>query len=373
MKLSDVRKLRHPIRNTRLWREARAEARIAWEKDQDQFELFHGFRTPLQVCPRGCGFSERGRRDLVVRTGITGRANVTASIGFETSHCPNDGATLVERCTGCKEPVFAPVVDRCEFCGVPQPWAEERRAGTERASLRLWRPNDSDLPPEEESAHAPALRIYRSATVDGDGEARASGIWVIDGDIANLAVDAVISNDDTDGQMWAQSARSIKSAAGDGIERLAQAGKPFPLGHAWTTTAGNLRQMRKIIHIASMSRYGKAGTETVEKCLTAALELAVENEFESVGLTAFGTGPAAGIDRDEWFEVFARTAVDFLSGPGKMTDRKVPLAIVLVRLEPPNFEKEVTTLRRAARDAWVEFNRPIDGMPELEQMESAHD
>ncbi|HKH64104.1 MAG TPA: macro domain-containing protein [Solirubrobacterales bacterium] len=327
-----------------------------------QYELFHGYRTAIQVCPRGCGFHERARRDLLVRTRWSGRAKTTAKLSFETSHCPRDGAKLVRQCARCEAQVFAPIADRCQFCGVPQPWAAERRAGAERATLRLWRPDPDDVEENERQVHDPALRLFGADGLDEDGKAKASGgIWIIDGDISRLAVDAVISNDDVEGQMWSQSARSIKNAAGEGVERLAQEGKPFPLGHAWTTTAGDLRQMKSIVHVASMSRYGKSSIGTVRACLNSALALAAKQEFESVGLTPFGTGHAA-IKQEEWFEVFAETSVTFLTDSARR-QRAAPLAIVLVIFEPHNLHLQIGLLRNAIQSAYVRLGEPANGSP----------
>ena len=352
-----------PIHRYRRRREARAERRIATQKELDQYELFHGFRTAVQVCPRGCGFHERARRDLIARTAWSGRAKVTATNSFETSNCPRDGAKLVSRCARCERPVLAPVVDRCQFCGVPQPWAQERRAGAERASLRLWRPEPDSTPKSERRVHDPAELLYSAEVEVADGTKREADVWVIDGDIVRLAVDSVISNDDVDGQMWSQSARSIKDAAGEGVERLAQEGKPFRLGHAWTTTAGELRQMKGIIHVASMSRYGKSSIETVRECLKAGFRLAAQKEYASVGVTAFGTAPAR-IDMHEWFEVFAETAVDFLSDPATQEERPASFAIVLVLLGPQKFPQDINRLRRAFHEAWVKAGRPAGEKPE---------
>jgi O-acetyl-ADP-ribose deacetylase (regulator of RNase III) len=351
----------HPIRSFRGWRNRYTERRLAEMKERSQYKIVHGYRTAVQVCPRGCGFHERARHDLVVRTGWSGKAKVAATTNFETTNCPRDGARLISRCARCSRPVFAPVADRCQFCGVPQPWAQERRVGAERASLRYWRPEPDSVPESERRVHDPAERLYTAGPVDADDAIQAAGVWVIDGDIVRLAVDAVISNDDVDGQMWSQSAGSIKVAAGEGVERLAQEGKPFRLGHAWTTTAGDLQRMKGIIHVASMSRYGTSKIDTVRKCLNAAFELAVERQYASVGLTAFGTGPAA-IKRSEWFKVFAETTVDFfINSEGK---RPAGFSIVLVLLGPRKFERDTERLRQAFRDAWAQAGSPGDGMPE---------
>jgi O-acetyl-ADP-ribose deacetylase (regulator of RNase III) len=342
----------------RWWRLGGGDRSIFLADPERRYELFHGYRTALQVCPRGCGFNERARRDLLVRSGWSGRAKTSASISFETSHCPRDGAKLVWQCARCEYPVFAPVADRCQFCGVPQPWAAERRAGAERATLRLWRPDDATVEESKREVHDPAVRLFQVKGLDEEGKPAVSGdIWVIDGDISRLAVDAVISNDDVDGQMWSQSARSIKNAAGEGVERLAQEGKPFPLGHAWTTTAGDLRQMKKIIHVASMSRYGKSSTETVHDCLDAALRLAAKRGFESIGLTAFGTGPAA-IKFDEWLGVFAESTVAFLGDPARQQQGVAPMAVVLVLFDRRKLEVEIEELRKAIDAAWVRLGEP---------------
>lgn len=358
-------------------RQSKKEARFEVERETEQFELFHGYRTPIQVCPRGCGFNEQARRDLIVRTGFWGRANVAASSGFETTHCPWDGAKLIRICARCERPVFAPVVDHCEFCGVPQPWAADRRAGAERASLRHWRVEPEEAGKSGSRAHDPAVCLYGFSQKKPKRPKRwkrpgkpekmkepdpyPEGVWALDGNIARLAVDAVISNDDVDGQMWSQSARAIKNAAGEGVERLAQEGKPFQLGHAWLTDAGDLKQLKGIIHVASMSRYGKSDITAVRKCLTAALDLAAGKGYKSVGLTAFGEGPAA-IDLDEWIEVFAEATVGFLSGPDR-AKRTEGISIVLVLFERHDFEGEVEKLRGAFRRAWVRHGAPHHGRP----------
>ncbi len=368
---------RRPILRLRRRRQDRRDARLESERETEQFEQFHGHRTPIQVCPRGCGFHEQARRDLIVRTGFWGRANVAASSSFETTHCPQDGAKLIRICARCERPVFAPVVDHCEFCGVPQPWAADRRAGAERTSRRYWREGADDLGKEASRVNDPAVCLYGFSRRKSKKPKRwkrpdkpervkepdpyPGGVWVLDGNIARLAVDAVISNDDVDGQMWSQSARAIKNAAGEGVERLAQEGKPFQLGHAWLTDAGDLKQLKGIIHVASMSRYGKSDIETVRKCLSSALELAAEKGYGSVGLTAFGEGPAA-INLDEWIEVFAEATVGFLSSPDR-AKRSEEVSIVLVLFERHDFEGEVEKLRGALRRAWVKQGEPPHGRP----------
>jgi O-acetyl-ADP-ribose deacetylase (regulator of RNase III) len=338
----------HPIAAVRRWRWRRAERR--------NIDDLRGYRTAVQVCPRGCGYHELARRDLLARTRFLGRAQMHVAFTFETTTCPHCGARLTRRCARCTEEIFAPVVDRCQFCGLPQPWAAERRAGAERASVRLWRPDAEDAKESERRVHDPAVPLYRSKEGRGD-------LWVIDGDIARLDVDAVVSNADVDGQMWAQVASAVKGAAGEAVERLAQEGKPFRLGHAWVTSPGALQHMKGIIHVASMDRHGESTIESVRECLTNALRVAAERRYESVGIAAIGTGPAA-IDLLEWRRTFAEVAIAHLGRQvDPWRDSAPPLSIVLVLFEPPDFDEEVATLRRIVWGAWAKHGKPIDGEP----------
>jgi predicted RNA-binding Zn-ribbon protein involved in translation (DUF1610 family) len=218
---------------------------------------------------------------MVARTRLTGRAATHVAFRFEITNCPKCGALLTRACARCRRSIVAPLADLCHFCGLPQPWASERRAGIERASLLRWSERD-------ERAHSPADALY--AAVSGEGESK-GGVWVIEGDVSQLDVHTVISDDDIDGQMWAQVARAIKVAAGEGVERLAQEGKPFKLGHAWWTSAGALRQMRGIVHVASMSRNGELKLEVVRECLANAFTVAGEHQCESIGVATIGSGP----------------------------------------------------------------------------------
>jgi len=337
-----------PILLFRRWRWRRAELR--------RVARLAGYRTPVQVCPRGCEFRELARRELLAKTRLTGKAIVHASFTFETTNCPICGAGLTRRCGRCGHEIFAPVVERCQFCGLPQPWAIERRAGAERADLRAWSREAKESGESKGHANDPALPLY-------EFEKRGS-LWIIEGDVAHLEVDAVVSNDDIDGRMWSQVARAIKNGAGEGVERLAQEGKPFPLGHAWWTTAGGLQQMKGIIHVASMSRRGKADLKVVRQSLAAALRLATEQGCHSVGVAAIGSSPTT-IEPTVWYRMFAEVVVEYLSGrESSEGDGPPELAIVLALFEPADFQAEVERVGKAVRHAWRWAGRPPKGRVE---------
>jgi O-acetyl-ADP-ribose deacetylase len=344
-----VRATRHPILTGRQWRWSRARRRNTLD--------LSGYLTPVQVCPGGCEFRELARRDLLAKTRLLGRAALHVSFTFETTNCPECGSRLARRCIRCRHEIFGPVEDRCQFCGLPQPWATERRAGAERADVRTWRQSQEEGTERlARKANDPALPLYRAP---GRGN-----LWIIDADISQLDVDAVVSNDDVDGRMWAQVARAIKRAAGEGIERLAQEGRPFKLGQAWWTSAGGLEHMKGIIHVAALTRRGESHLETVRECLVAALGVATEKEYKSLGVAAIGSGPLA-IDPVDWYRAFAELAIEHL-GTRPLAGRGSPpeLDIVLVLFEPPDFSAELATVREAVFSAWKSAEEPTEGTPE---------
>jgi O-acetyl-ADP-ribose deacetylase (regulator of RNase III) len=321
-------------------------------------EDLHGDRTPIQVCPRGCEYHELARREFVARTRIMGRAATHVAFSFEITNCPKCGAQLARACARCRRSVVAPLADLCHFCGLPQPWASERRAGIERASLLRWSKQDK-------RANAPAHPLYVT-----DGEY--GGVWVIEGDVVRLDVKTVISDNDVDGQMWAQVARAIKVAAGEGVERLAQEGKPFKLGDAWWTSAGALQQMRGIVHVALMNRNGESTLAVVRECLASAFRVAGEHQCESIGVATIGSGPAS-ISLSKWSRAFADVAVEHLDGLAQEDTSNVEtddaetlrLSIVLVLFEPTDFAADCALLERAFWYAWVKAGRVQTGRPEV--------
>ncbi|HET7486155.1 MAG TPA: macro domain-containing protein [Solirubrobacterales bacterium] len=303
------------------WRWGRAEPGLVNE--------LTSYRIPIQVCPRGCGYSEPARQNLLARTSFWGRVETRVIATFETTNCPECGAQLTRECARCKNVTYAPVVERCQFCGLPQPWAAERRVAAERANIRKWRKG-------EEGAHDPALELFDTG--------RKRDLWVIEGDITRLNVDAVVSNVDVDGQMWAEVASTIRNAAGEEVERLAQDGRPYKLGEAWMTAAGEMAPtLEGIIHVASMNRRGESSLDTVRECLSSAMDVATKEKWESVGIGPFGSGPNA-IDREEWLQVFINTTVAYLAGEGEE-----PLSVVLVLFEPQDFDEDYYFLLQAAK------------------------
>ncbi|HUE12588.1 MAG TPA: macro domain-containing protein [Planctomycetaceae bacterium] len=165
----------------------------------------------------------------------------------------------------------------------------------------------------------------------------------MEGDITTFAIDAVISNDDVEGRMWAAVASSIKSAAGADIERDSVSRGPYSLGSAWFTYGGNL-PTKGVIHVAAMDRNGKSGgLDTIRTCVRSALEEAVKRQMESVALAPIGTYPQT-VALDTWLKEIAPEVLKFFRDTAS-----VKLAVLLVLYEPDNFNELVQLLRESVR------------------------
>ena len=328
-----------PIKSLR-----RRAASRKWHKARDELRSAHGtYRQPIQVCPRGCTH-QFARRNVISRARLSGRVDVVVEHEFETKTCAKCGSRFVDRCGRCGDEIFAPVVDRCESCGLPHPWAAERRgeaavrldAGSRRVpvdvarvhstrtQLRNWRLGDSHDP----AIPLARIPIQRAGVDDPCGE-----LFVIEGDIAAFNVRALISNDDVDGRMWSAIASSIRLSAGQDVEQESVSHGPYPLGSAWSTHAGRLR-MASIIHVAAMDRHGEnGGLEIVRDGIRAALEEAVRKKLHSVALAAIGTGPRPAIELNLWLRTIAADIVSFLK-----TQENAKLAVLLVLYEPDSVD-----------------------------------
>ena len=112
---------------------------------------------------------------------------------------------------------------------------------------------------------------------------------VVDGDIATLAVDAVVNAANDHLWMGAGVAGALKRAGGPEVEREAIAKGPIAIGDAVATTAGRLPE-RWVIHAAVMGQDLRTSAGIIERATCSTLRVADELGAHSVGLPAFGTG-----------------------------------------------------------------------------------
>jgi len=112
---------------------------------------------------------------------------------------------------------------------------------------------------------------------------------VLEGNIAQLEVDAIANAANNHLWMGAGVAGAIKGAGGDEIEREAVAKGPIEIGDAVATGAGTL-PAQHVIHGAVMGQDLQTDADLVRKTTRRTLEVAEELGARSLALPAFGTG-----------------------------------------------------------------------------------
>ena len=122
-------------------------------------------------------------------------------------------------------------------------------------------------------------------------------IEVIDGDIAQLDVDAVANAANDRLWMGAGVAGALKRAGGEEIEAEAMAKGPIPVGEAVATGAGRL-PARWVVHGAVMGQDLRTSADLVARTTASCLRVADELGARSFALPAFGTG-VGGFGLDE--------------------------------------------------------------------------
>ncbi len=129
-------------------------------------------------------------------------------------------------------------------------------------------------------------------------------ILFVQGDITEMAVDAIVNAANTQLKMAAGVAAAIRRKGGERIQEACDELAPIRLGEAAVTTAGNLKAFY-VIHAASMPPGGKATVESVRLATHNTLLRAEEKAIKSLALPAIGTG-AAGFPLEQCAEVMLR-------------------------------------------------------------------
>ena len=148
-------------------------------------------------------------------------------------------------------------------------------------------------------------------------------IRVIHGSILDADVDVIVNAANSLGVMGGGVAGVIKRAAGQAVEDEACRQAPITVGQA-VLTSGGATKFRGIIHAPTMSQPGMRIPPTnVARATRAALALADERGFESIGLPGMGTG-VGGVSHDE----AARTMVQAITAHSPRTITSVILVDV---------------------------------------------
>jgi O-acetyl-ADP-ribose deacetylase len=132
---------------------------------------------------------------------------------------------------------------------------------------------------------------------------------VIEGDIAQLDVDAIANAANNHLWMGAGVAGAIKREGGSVIEAEAMAQGPVEVGDVVVTGGGSLKA-KNVIHGAVMGQDLRTNAELVARTTRRVLEAADELGARSVALPAFGTG-VGGFPLAEAAEIIVREASSY--------------------------------------------------------------
>jgi O-acetyl-ADP-ribose deacetylase (regulator of RNase III) len=112
---------------------------------------------------------------------------------------------------------------------------------------------------------------------------------VVQGDITEADVDAIVNAANDHLWMGSGVAGAIVRAGGAGIEAEAMRQGPVKAGQAVITGAGRLRA-RHVIHAAVMGQDLRTDGGKISEATTAALELAEQHEVDRIAFPALGAG-----------------------------------------------------------------------------------
>ena len=137
-------------------------------------------------------------------------------------------------------------------------------------------------------------------------------IVIQQGDITDMAVDAIVNAANNDLLLGAGVAGAIARRGGESIQKECNEVGSIPVGFAAITGGGNLKA-RYVIHAASMGLGGVRTTaKTLQTATAHALRLAMERELKTIAFPAVGTG-VSGFPMDQCAEIMLREAVQHLA------------------------------------------------------------
>lgn len=141
----------------------------------------------------------------------------------------------------------------------------------------------------------------------------AEKIVLLQGDLTEMDVDAIVNAANNDLQLGGGVAGAIRRKGGEAIQRECDAIGSIPLGGAAITGGGKLRA-RRVIHAASMQLGGATTARALRSSTAHALRIAAETGLRSIAFPAVGTG-IAGFPVPECAQIMLREVVEHLQKP----------------------------------------------------------
>jgi O-acetyl-ADP-ribose deacetylase (regulator of RNase III) len=138
-------------------------------------------------------------------------------------------------------------------------------------------------------------------------------IVLMQGDLTEMDVDAIVNAANNDLQLGGGVAGAIRRKGGEAIQRECDAIGAIPIGGAAITSGGKLHA-RFVIHAASMQLGGQTTARALRTSTAHSLRIASERGLRSIAFPAVGTG-IAGFPLSECAQIMLREVVDHLKDP----------------------------------------------------------
>ncbi|MGA3166542.1 MAG: macro domain-containing protein [Terriglobia bacterium] len=135
-------------------------------------------------------------------------------------------------------------------------------------------------------------------------------ILFMNGDITEVAVDAIVNPANTDLTMEAGVAAAIRQKGGERIQEECERLAPIRLGATAVTMGGKLKA-HYVIHAASLRPGESASADSIRLATHASLMRAEEKGLRSIAFPALGTG-VAGFALEECAPIMLRAVLDHI-------------------------------------------------------------
>ncbi len=141
----------------------------------------------------------------------------------------------------------------------------------------------------------------------------AEKIVILQGDLTEMDVDAIVNAANNDLQLGGGVAGAIRRKGGESIQRECDEIGSIPVGGAALTSGGRLKA-RHVIHAASMQLGGRTTARALRTSTAHALRIAAEKGLKTIAFPAVGTG-IAGFPLQDCAEIMLREVVEHLKQP----------------------------------------------------------
>jgi O-acetyl-ADP-ribose deacetylase len=140
----------------------------------------------------------------------------------------------------------------------------------------------------------------------------AGHIEILQGDLTEMDVDAIVNAANNDLQLGGGVAGAIRRKGGSTIQAECDQIGTVPVGGAAVTTGARLKA-RYVIHAASMQLGGKTTAHALRSSTAHALRIAAQNNLKTIAFPAVGTG-IAGFPLRECAEIMLGETVKHFEG-----------------------------------------------------------